>query len=129
MTCCKCECAYLSVIIGIVLGVILGVLYALGFVATGIIFWVYLAIGVAGVFLSPIYAANNSCRGNERCFCNYRRLILVASVGTIIAAAVGLIVEAIAGVIVVAIILALATFFAVMLLVLIICLARCLCFG
>jgi hypothetical protein len=117
------------VIIGIILGVILGVLYSFGFVATGIIFWVYLAIGVAGVFLSPIYAANNSCRGNERCFCNFRRLILVASVGTIITAAAGLIVAAIAPMIVTAIVLGLTTFFAVMLLVLIICLARCLCIG
>ncbi len=129
MTCCRCECAYLSVIIGIIFGVILGVLYAFGFVATGIIFGVYLAIGIAGVFLSPIYAANNSCRGNERCFCNYRRLILVASVGTIIAAAAGLIFAAIAPAIVTSIILGITTFFAVMLLVLIICLARCLCFG
>lgn len=127
MNCCRCECAYLSVIIGIIAGVLLGVLYALGFVATGIIFWVYLAIGLAGVFLAPIYAANGSCQIGEKCFCEYRRILLATSGGAILTAAVGLIVSALGSIIATAIVLGIATFFAVALLVSVICLAKCLC--
>ena len=84
MSCCRNECAYLAVIIGIIAGVILGVLYSLGFVATGIIFWAYLAIGIAGVFLSPIYAfLDNVCREGN-CFCSNKIILLVAVVGAII---------------------------------------------
>jgi len=129
MSCCKSECAYLAVIIGIIAGVILGVLYSLGFVATGFIFWAYLAIGIAGVFLSPIYAfLDNVCREGN-CFCNNKIILLVAVVGTIITAAVGLIVATIAPVVVLSIVVGLATFFVVMLLVAIICVTRCICRG
>ena len=77
MSCCRNECAYLAVIIGIIAGVILGVLYSLGFVATGIIFWAYLAIGIAGVFLSPIYAfLDNVCREGN-CFCSNKIILLL----------------------------------------------------
>ena len=127
MNCCRCECAYLSVIIGIIAGVIIGALYALGFVATGIIFWALLAIGVAGIFLTPIYAASNVYQGGERCFCNYRKVLLTASVGTVVTAAAGLIVAGLTSTIATAMLLGLATFFAVMLLVVVICLSRCMC--
>lgn len=127
MVYCRCECAYLAVIIGIIAGVLLGVLYGLGIIATGIIFWAFLAIGLAGVFLAPLYAAYGALGGPEKCFCNHRRLLLVAAVGTIIAAVVGLIVAAVAPLTVNAIVLAITTFFATALLVSIICLARCLC--
>lgn len=127
MSCCRSECAYLAVIIGIIAGVILGVLFSLGFVATGIIFWAYLAIGIAGVFLSPIYAfLDNVCR-ERNCFCGNKIILLVAVVGTIITAAVGLIVAGIASTVVLSIVIGLATFFVVMLLVAIICVTRCIC--
>ncbi len=129
MSCCRNECAYLAVIIGIIAGVILGVLYSLGFVATGIIFWAYLAIGIAGVFLSPIYAFLDKLSGESMCFCSNKVILLVATVGAIITAAVGLIVAAIAPVVVLSIVVGLATFFVVMLLVAIICVARCICRG
>ncbi len=124
---CKFECAYLSIIIGIISGVILGVLYSLGFVSTGIIFWVYLAIGVSGVLLSPIYASKGSCQGLDKCFCNYRKILLTAASGTIITAAAGLIVSALTSTIATAVVLGLATFFTVMFIVSVICLASCLC--
>lgn len=124
---CKNECTCLSIIIGIIAGVILGILFALGFVATGIIFWAYLAIGVAGVFLLPVYAANNSCRETGQCLCNFRRLFTIASVGAIILSVIGLIVSGIVSIPALAITLGIATLFVVMLLVLVLCLARCLC--
>ncbi len=127
MSCCRNECGYLAVIIGIIAGVILGVLFSLGFVATGIIFWAYLAIGLAGVFLSPIYAFLDKLCGESKCFCANKIILLVAVIGTIITAAVGLIVAAIAPVVVLSIIIGLATFFVVMLTVAIICVTRCIC--
>ena len=127
MHCCRCECAYLSIIVGIIAGVLLGVLYALGFVATGIIFWVLLGIGVAGVFLAPLYASTSACTDAERCFCNYRRILLFSSAGAIVASAVGLIISALTSVIATAIVLGLSIFFATALLASLICLARCLC--
>ncbi|MBQ2932554.1 MAG: hypothetical protein IJE62_06940 [Clostridia bacterium] len=127
MRCSRCECAYLSIIIGIVAGVLLGVLFALGFVATGIIFWALLAIGVAGVFLAPLYAANTACPGTEQCFCNYLKIFLTASAGTIVASSAGLIVAPLGSIVATAIILGLATFFAVTQLVSTICVAKCLC--
>ena len=127
MSCSRCECAYLAVIIGIIAGVVLGVLYSLGFVATGIIFWALLAIGILGVFLAPIYAGSDTCMNGDRCFCSYRRILLVAAVGAILTAAAGLIVVALGSTVATAIVLGLATFFSVMLVVSLICLARCLC--
>ncbi len=127
MSCSRCECAYLAVIAGIIAGVALGVLYALGFVATGIIFWAFLAIGLVGVFLAPLYAGSDTCINGDRCFCSYRRLFIVAAVGAIVTAVAGLIVEALGSVVATAIVLGLATFFSVLLVVLLICLARCLC--
>ena len=124
---CKCECAYLSIIIGIIAGVIIGVLYSMGFVPTTITLLAYLAIGVLGVLLSPIYASNTICPGNESCFCSFRRTILIAAAGSIITAAAGLIVAGVASIIITAIVIAIATFFTAMLIVSVICLARCLC--
>ena len=127
MSCCKNECAWLSIIIGIISGVALGVLYALGFVATGLIFWAYLAIGVAGIFLLPIYAINNSCRENGQCLCSFRKLLTIASVGAIVLSAFGLILGGTLSTVAFAITLGIATLFVVMLLVLVLCLVRCLC--
>ncbi len=127
MACCRTNCACASVIAGLVAGIILGVLYALGFVSTGIIFWAYLALGISGIMLSPIYAAANSFKSDERCFCSNRLLIFTASIGTIITAVIGLIVEAVASVIVVALVFGFATLFAAMLLTSVICLTNCLC--
>ena len=127
MNCSRCECGYLAVIIGIIAGVALGALYSLGFVATGIIFWALLAIGVLGVFLAPVYAGSDTCLNGDRCFCSYRKILLVAAVGAILTAAAGLIIVAFVSVVATAIVLGLATFFSAMLLVSTICLARCLC--
>lgn len=127
MTCCRCECTYLSVIIGIIAGVLIGVLYALGFVSTGIIFWLYLLVGLAGVFLAPIYASLANRSVGDKCYCNYQRAFNAAAIGVIVASAVGLIVSAFASVTVIAIVLALATFFSVTLVALVICLSRCVC--
>ncbi len=126
MTYCRMNCVCLSAIIGIVAGVILGLLYAFGFVAAGITFWAFLAIGVLSVLLLPIYAAAAS--GNDNgCFCGYRRLLFVTAIGTILTAGVGLIVAPVAATAVVAIFLGLAALFAVALLVATLCFANCLC--
>ena len=127
MSCSRCECAYLSLIIAIIAGVVLGVLYALGVVATGIVFWVFLAIGILGVFLAPIYAASDTCINGDGCFCSYRRIFFASAVGAIVTATAGLIVAALDSVVATAIVLGLATFFSVLLVASTICLARCLC--
>ena len=126
MDCCRSNCTFISVIIGIIAGVILGVLYALGFVSTGIVFWVYLVIGVLGVLLSPLYASNASCKG-AKCFCKNRVLILVSALGAIIASAAGLIVVPLASTVVVGIVLGVATLFTVMLISSVVCVVNCLC--
>ncbi len=126
MNCCRCNCAYISVIVAILAGVLLGVLYALGFVVTGLIFWAYLAIGVAAILLAPIYATGASCQGNCRCFARYRRGLLGSAIATVIAAGIGLIVAFVSSVPVIAIALSIATFTVVLLLGLLVCLANCL---
>lgn len=127
MDCCKSNCLWISLVSGIIAGFVLGILYTFGFVATGIIFWVYILIGVLTIFLAPIYAAACSCGSRCRCFCNYRVLLTIASIGAIVASAVGIIIVAFAPVIVTAIFLGLATLFAVMALVLILCFVSYLC--
>ncbi len=127
MSCCRGECAYVSILIGIVAGVLLGVLYSLGFVATGIIFWLYLLVGISGVFLAPLYAASAGRPTGENCFCRYRALFLTASAGAIVAAAAGLILAALSSIVAIAIAIALATFFVFVLLTLTICIANCIC--
>ena len=123
MTCCRMNCAYLSAIAGILAGVVLGILYAFGFISIGIVFWVYLATGILGVLLAPLYAFQD----HDNCFCSYRGLILAAAVGSIVTAAVGLLVVPIAPVAVTAIVLGLATVFFVALLVSVLCITNCLC--
>ena len=125
MECCKSNCIFASVIAAIVSGIILGVLYSLGFVATGIIFWAFLAIGVGTALLLPLYTIRGNCADGNRCVCSYRRTLTVASIGTIIAAAVGLIVPAFS-IVVTSIIVGVATFFAVFTLFSALCFARCL---
>lgn len=125
MNCCRYNCACLSVIVAILAGVALGILYALGFVATGIVFWAYLAIGVLGIALAPIYATGVSCNG-RCCFARYRTLVLSGAIGTAVAAAVGLLAALAAPVVVAAIILGVATFFVVLLLGTLVCLTGCL---
>lgn len=124
---CRNECAYLAVIISIISGVVLGTLFALGFVSTGLIFWVYLLIGVLGILLTPIYGKNSAGGCTESCFCRYRQLITLAGAGAIVFAVVGLVVEFIASITVLAIIIGLATFFAVFLLSTVACFAQCIC--
>ena len=127
MNCCKNNCVYLAVIIGIIFGVVLGLLYGFGLVSTGIIFWAYLAVGVFGVLLAPIYSSGSSCRDSERCFCSFRAFILTSALGAIVAAATGLIIAPIAPTVVVGIALGVATLFAVMLIVSAVCLTNCNC--
>ncbi len=126
MSCYKSNCSFVAVIVGIVAGVILGVLYSLGFVATGILFWSYLAIGVAGVLLSPLYAASASRHGTNRCFCAFGGLLLTAAFGAILAAAIGLLVAGPASTVVVAIVVGVATFFVATLLAAVACFVNCL---
>ena len=122
MNCCRNSCVYPAVIAAIVAGVILGVLYALGFVTTGVLFWAYLGIGVLGLFALPVYGATNN-----RCYCQHRVALLAGAIGTVLAAAVGLIVAFVAGAIAIAVAVGVATFFAVLLLGLLVCLANCVC--
>lgn len=125
MTSCRPQCTSIAIIIGILSGVILGVLYALGFVSTSIIFWAYLAIGVAEVLLAPIYSNNKTFCTD--CFCSQFSLITIATVGVILLAAIGLIIESIVSVTAIAIIFGLASFFVVTLLALLVCVAICRC--
>ena len=122
MNCCRNSCVYPAVIIAILAGVALGVLYSLGFVATGILFWAYLGVGVLGLFALPVYALANC-----RCYCQYRNALLTGAIGTLVTAAIGLIVAAVADTIVVAITVGVATFFVVLLLGILVCLANCIC--
>ena len=126
MSCCKYECTCLSVIISIIIGFIIGILNFFDIVATGVIFWVFLAIGVAAVLLLPVYALTK-CSEGDKCFCCYRKLLTAASVGTIITAGIGLIIESVIGGITLAIVVGFATFFAVLLITSVICFAKCLC--
>ncbi len=125
MDCCRTNCIFASVIASLIVGVILGVLYSLGFVATGIIFWVFLAIGAGAALLLPIYAIGGTGIDGRNCVCRYRRALTVAAIGTVVAAAVGLIVPA-ASTVVTAIIVGVATFFAALVFSLALCFARCL---
>ena len=126
MNCCRLNCTWLAALIGVLAGVLVGVLYALGFVATGLIFWAYLGIGVLGLLLTPIYATGVSCDGKCGCFTRFRTAILVGAIGTIVTAALGLIVAPVAAVLAVAIVLGVATLFAVLLLATLVCLTECL---
>lgn len=121
MSCYKNNCSCTAVIVGILAGVVLGVLYGLGFVPVGIIFWAYLLIGTAGVFLAPLYASISPC------FCSLRTLFFTAALGTVAAAAVALITVGIVGLILSAILTGIATFFAVFLLITVVCMAACSC--
>ena len=125
MSCFQCKCTCLSTIIAILSGVTLGVLYYLEYVATGIIFWTFLAIGVLAILLLPVYALTKCC-DEDRCFCDYRKLLTIASLGTIITAAIGLLVP-ISFTILTAIVISFATFFAVLLIGSVICFTKCLC--
>ena len=126
MNCYRNNCACTAIIAGIIAGVILGVLYAFGVVSTGIVFWAYLLIGVLGLLLAPIYS-DISSRGNRGCFCGYRYLYFLATVGVVITAAVGLAVATVAPLAVVAIVLGLATLSVVAELITVICITNCLC--
>ena len=125
MSCCRNNCTLAAVIIGIIAGVVLGVLYALGFVATGVIFWALLLFGMLGLLAAPLYAGN--ARGEERCFCSLRPLYLASVLGEIISAIVGLIVAPIAPVAVTAVVVGVAVLFTVMQIVTLVCLTNCLC--
>ncbi len=127
MNCCRYNCVYLSVIIAILAGIALGVLYALGFVATGVIFWVYLVAGVLALLLLPVYSAGECGRTECTCTGNYRGLIVATAIGTIVAAVIGLITATIAPVVVVSIVLGVATFLVAFLLGVLVCLSNCYC--
>lgn len=125
MNCCKYNCAYVAVIVAILAGVALGILYALGFVSAGIVFWAYLATGVLGILLAPIYATGISCNG-RCCFARYRCLVLSAAIGTVVTGIIGLLAAPFAATTVVAIVLGVAAFFVVLLLGSLVCLTNCL---
>lgn len=127
MSCNRVNCACVALVVAILAGVVLGVLYSLGFVATGILFWAYLALGGLSILLSPLYAAEGTRGAGCRCACRYRRWLLGAAVGTVLSAGIGLLVATVAGVIVISIFVGIATFFAAFLLGIVICLTNCLC--
>ena len=129
MNCCKNNCVYLALIVAILTGVALGVLYSLGFIATGVIFWAYVATGVLAFLLLPIYAAGACGRTGCSCFAQYRRLIVVAAIGTLVTAVAGLIVAFVSTVVVISVVLGLATGAVVFLLGLLVCLTNCICRG
>ncbi|MBO5928770.1 MAG: hypothetical protein J6Q42_01995 [Clostridia bacterium] len=115
----KNNCSCTAVIVGILAGVILGVLYGLGFVPVGVVFWAYLLLGAAAVLLAPIYASVSPC------FCSLRSLFFTAALGTVVAAAVALLTVGIVGLILSAILTGIATFFAVFLLITVVCISAC----
>ncbi len=124
---CRCNCGYLALLIAIFAGVLAGVLYALGFIAVGVVFWVYLGIGVLGFLLTPLYASGACGAGCSGCFARYRTQLLIAAIGTIVAAVVGLIAAPFVATALVAVILGVATLFAVLLPATLVCLTECLC--
>lgn len=126
MNACRLNCNYLALLIAVAAGVLLGILYALGFVATGIVFWVYLLIGVAGILLTPLYSTGASSECTSRCFARYCTQILVGAIGTVLLAAVGLLVAPIASVTIVAIVLGGNTLFVTLLLATLVCFVECL---
>ena len=123
---CRCNCGYLALLAGIFAGVVAGILYTLGFVGTGVIFWVYLAVGVLALLLTPLYALTACGTACGRCFLQYRRPIVLAAVATAAAAVLGLILASFATVTVLAIVLGVATLLTVLLLGLLVCLTECL---
>ena len=124
---CRCNCGYTALLIAIFAGVLAGVLYALGFIAVGVVFWAYLGIGVLGLLLTPLYATGACGAGCSRCFARYRTQILVAGIGTVVTAVGGLIAAPFVSTTLVAIILGVATLFTVLLPATLVCLTECLC--
>lgn len=123
---CRCNCGYLALLAGIFAGVAAGVLFALGFVSLGVIFWAYLALGGLALLLTPVYAMTSCGKDCGKCFLRYRTPIVLAAVGTIVTAVLGLILAPLATLVVLAIVLGVATLFAVLTLGLLICLVECL---
>ena len=122
---CRCNCGYLALLAGIFAGIIVGVLYTLGFVGTGIVFWVYLALGILGLLLTPLYALTACSTECARCFARYRWPIVLSAIATVVTGALGLILAPLATVTVLAIVLGVATLFAVLFLGILICLLNC----
>lgn len=127
MNCCRNNCTCAAIILGIIVGVVLGVLYGFGLVPTGIIFWAYLAVGLLGALLAPLYSSSSCSKESRNCFCSLSGLFFTGVIGTIISAIVGLIVAPVAAVVAVAIVLGVATLFTVIELVALVCVARCNC--
>lgn len=126
MGCNRCECTVIGLILAVLAGVTLGVLYSLGFVATGVIFWALLAIGVAALFVAPVYAGISEAQ-NENCFCRNRLAYLAAAIGTVLVSTIGLVIQLTASTLVVSIVIGLAVFFTVLLLSVLVCITNCLC--
>ncbi len=127
MNCCRYNCVYLSVIVAILAGIALGVLYALGFVATGVIFWAYVLTGILALLLLPVYLAAASDGVECLCVCRYRGLVAGTSVAAIVTAIVGLIVAPVAPIVAVSVVLGVATFAVTFLLGTVVCLSGCYC--
>jgi len=127
MNCCRYNCVYLSVIVALLAGIALGVLYALGFLTTGVVFWVYLATAVLTLLLLPVYSAIDGAKMGCTCVGNYRGFVIGLAIATIVAAVVGLIVALVSTVVVISIVLGIATFLVVFLLGVLVCLSNCFC--
>lgn len=122
---CRCSCGYLALLAGIFAGIIVGVLYSLGFVGTGVAFLLYLALGILGLLLTPLYGLSACGTECAECFARYRRPIVLSAVATVLTAVLGIILAPLATAVVLAIVLGVATLFAVLLLAILICLVRC----
>ena len=122
MNCQRNTCVWLSLIIGIIAGVVFGILYSQGIIPIGIVFWFYLAFGVLGLLLYPLYTMRTG-----GCFCNYKALILSATIGSIVSSIVGQILFFTTSGIALAVFLGIATLFAFMQAASLVCLLRCHC--
>lgn len=122
---CKCNCSYIAVIVAIVLGFVLGTVAFFGFIPTTPAIIVMIAIGLAGLFFAPIYQLLGSISNTYDCFCSYAQPLLVASIGTIVASVLSFILfGADVAAVVPFIFFAIAVFFAVLLIGIVVCLTR-----
>lgn len=125
---CKCNCAYIAVIVGILFGFLFGILFGLGFLPFLPAIAIGFILGVAGIFFSPIYSLLASRSETCGCFCPYKTMLCIASVGTILSSFVAYVLfTSGVGLIAVSVVSGIAAFFAAVLITMLICLSRTVC--
>ena len=110
MSCYRQNGVGLSLAIGLLIGVLIGVLYAFGFVPVVPALVATLAVGLLGIFVSPIYAFTADRGESKRGFCRYRLLLVGSAVGAAVFSVAGLLLLPVATVPVLAVLVGLATF-------------------